>query len=333
MTTRIDIDRNWSLLEHGAKDSGSLPGVPSLAVGLDCGHGQIRLALSRDGRRRLLMPVALEATAPNDIGGDGIDVVASEFVVSGVLTKFVDISCTDPTLNDVFTEVIGEILQRLARGTPPKRAVPEVLDEFRRLLRRRSASLNKETLLGLLGELLVLREASRLSPGAIESWHGPDGHRHDFSRSGVAIEVKSTLGREPYMVPVSSIDQLEAPPGGELFLAHAAFEETADGDMAFQVLVNDIVGAGVSRDHLEEKLAVLPLGDRDEASRFRAVLRRLAVFRVSDAFPRITPSSFREGRLPDGIAACRYVLDLSAARGSMLDEQSRDSVFERMGRP
>lgn len=96
----------------------------------------------------------------------------------------------------------------------------------------RTGGLDRETEIGLHGELVVLQDL--LDEGipaarAIEAWAGPLGALHDFTFGSAALEVKTTAARSGFPVKIGSLDQLELSTAPRLFLVGIRMAVQQDG--------------------------------------------------------------------------------------------------------
>ena len=114
--------------------------------------------------------------------------------------------------------LIESTVALLRSGASFRHAVSEALVSFQELLASRRR-LTAEKVLGLIGELLVLRHVigSAGEKTAIESWLGPSAEEHDFGFSDFDAEVKTTKSETRVHV-IGSETQLEPSPGAPLHL-------------------------------------------------------------------------------------------------------------------
>lgn len=114
--------------------------------------------------------------------------------------------------------LIESVVDLLRSGASFRHAVSEALVSFRELLASRR-HLTEEKVMGLMGELLVLRHvmAAEGEKVAIESWLGPAAEEHDFGFHDFDAEVKTTKSEHRVHV-IGSQTQLEPSPGIPLHL-------------------------------------------------------------------------------------------------------------------
>jgi hypothetical protein len=169
-------------------------------------------------------------------------------------------------------------------------------------------------LVGLLGELIVVAELVELAPHSVLGWGGAERERHDFRLGQVAIEVKTTLRSDiaSKKVRISSLDQLQPPDHGRLFLHAIHLERTEGGSISLPVLIERIENRldGISLDHFRAVLGVDD-GVRVDARAFSVLSRNS--YEVRGDFPCLVPAKFSSGRPDEGVSNVQYDLDLGQA--------------------
>ena len=179
-----------------------------------------------------------------------------------------------------------------------------MLDEWRALLKAAGQSVTRETVIGLVGELEVLRLLAAHNPvGALDAWRGPSKSVHDFVRGGAELEVKTTTSVDGNFVSISNIDQLDptAITSLHLVVVHAREDSTAPG---LDERIDELIGLGVPQDALLTKVAIAGYVYGSGAlvdDRFQ--VRSVRAWIVGDSFPGPAPSRTRrspaQGRKQD----------------------------------
>lgn len=322
----------WNQLKASGKGDGRLE-IPSLTTDVDTGYGRVRYSLGEDGERRLLIPLG-DGRIPASLGETGsLKVSFPRLILAGKHQRFIDLLCSDSTLDPVFQELVDEILTRIVDGTEPVSAVRGTLEDFRALLfPRRTAEVAPETLVGLLGELHVLSLLCDRDPSAVEYWVGPHEMRHDFRSDTHAIEVKSSRSTASSEVMIHGIDQLLPPAGGSLLLVKVTLEPTPDGAVSLSALYRSLITRGVSRQALLDRLASLGCEDpMDPAWNARAYsLEAFQAWSVAEGFPKLTSHDIRGDSLPTGVTRLQYALDLASAGEYLLDEGKSTAWLDEM---
>ena len=172
---------------------------------------------------------------------------------------------------------------------------------------------------GLIGELLVMvRHLIPVlgGPEAIRRWTGPLGLPHDFEVSGTFIEAKAR-GPRSRSVAISSEFQLDFRASHSLFLYVTEIGGATDGtseaitltDLAATVrsaIPRDDV---VTRDIFQERISAVGFDWSHDYSQHLWLVLSESLFRVTDGFPRITPTAF-----PLGVSKVRYGVSLEACK-------------------
>ena len=307
----------WVRLRSTGTGDGAIE-VPSLSSGVETGFGQVRLAIGPEGQPRLMVPCGAASSIKGGLSSDKLSVTMSRYDVAGRATRFIDVMCADRSLDAVFAELASEVVHRVASGDGAAEAVESTIADFRDLLRDAAGrDVPDHEIVGLVGELVVLRDLVTRSPNAIAAWTGPFDQRHDFRNGDRAIEVKTSSRADATSIHVSSIEQLSEPAGGSLLLVHLNVERAGNGELSVSALCDEILRLGVARQGLAEALAAMGCADHNATAwnRIRFSLEKTSGYRVGPGFPRVTAAQFPGHVLPDGILSVSYEVDLRAAVG------------------
>lgn len=224
------------------------------------------------------------------------------------------VQCNLEQLERVFADFCASALGRIVSGELPQAAVDGVLADLRDLLAGTAGGRKPAgSMLGLAGELLVLRDLVRHDPALLDAWQGPDGARHDFRWGEVAAEVKTYVRRQVREVTISSLDQLEPPAGGQLFLVEVCLERNAAGEITVQGLIDEIrrcVDAERMHAFLTRAKDYMPV---DEEAAGPWSLKYVNSFIIGRGFPSLTESHLVGGKVQNGISHVTYRLNLAAA--------------------
>ncbi len=187
--------------------------------------------------------------------------------------------------------------------------------------------LNTSQVIGLVGELLVLRNLllPRMNTfGAVQSWRGPYGDEQDFLLAGSMIEVKTQLSTSDSYLFVSSEEQLDTD-SGRMLICHQTLDITADaagGAVSLNELVSSLVDPMSANDYASADIfqtALLEAGyrRRDEYEQPYWLLNGRSLYKVREGFPRITP-----GMLSVGIDRVHYRIAVGACAEFELGEEA-----------
>lgn len=223
--------------------------------------------------------------------------------------RLLHVWCRDKSAIDAFASFCALLCERI-KDTDATAAFVECMEEFRRLLSGTRA-VESSQLLGLVGELLLLEHLLETDATAVRFWQGPRGARQDFRSATCAIEVKTTTRSEAagLRVRISSIDQLDPPEAGRLFLHLVRLEQVEAGSFSareIQVRIESrLTPAEVATFRECLPAALLP-----DVPRYS--LLEDATWEVDDEFPRLSASRLVRGQLDPGVGGVNYDLDLGA---------------------
>lgn len=324
------LDR-WRQLKFVGVGDGVIE-VPSIDSGVDTGYGRARYALGDQGQPRLLVPIGWMIMDGEQVSTSKLRVTLARFDVRGTATLFLDVMCLDRALDPVFAELAEEILRRVGEGVAPVAAVRDSIDDFRTLLREDRREASESVILGLVGELEVLRRLASHNPESLAMWVGPLEQRHDFRRDSHALEVKTSGRADATTVTIHGIEQLAAPANGSLHLVHVRLEQVGAGALSVGTIFDDLVELGCGKSKLREMLAALGCDDphAEAWNRLTFSLEGLSCYQVVEGFPRIVLASFSGGSLPAGVGAVEYQLDLVQAAAYIVPVSGTDKVFARI---
>lgn len=329
-----DSSAAWERLRDGVPQS-SIHAVPSIVTEVDTGYGKVRHALGPAGEPRLLIPCDLRTSGPAIDGTSNLKIEVARYTLGGVSKTFLDITCINRKLESVFSELCGEIMQRLGDGHPPHEAATGAIQDFRELLTGTGSPPSRSTLLGLLGELHVLRELARISPDAVECWMGPWERRHDFRAGKLALEVKVSGRTDQSRVAIHGSDQLLPPTDGELCLLQLRMDDSPGSEISLHSLYQEIVeltrhSNGKAR--LDEALARLGClrADAPSWNEVSFALESIHAWRVLEGFPRLTNKEMLSGSFPVGVELVKYLVDLSAASEFSMSQKELSQFMEKM---
>jgi Putative PD-(D/E)XK family member, (DUF4420) len=114
-------------------------------------------------------------------------------------TYRIAVSLEQPDLENIYAIVVADLIEATAAQANPVRAILLLFSRllaWQAFLRVRHSGLGREAVIGLFGELIVLRRVAAFAGWAIaiNAWKGPFGGLHDFARRGQAVEVKTSVG-------------------------------------------------------------------------------------------------------------------------------------------
>jgi hypothetical protein len=288
-----------------------------------------------DDRIALLLEAPITA-APRStlrLRADGVSLADQRRPDEGVYR--LAITLENEGLRDVFEVLAADIVDFVRSAPTAIAAISEAakrLETWQACLRSRKQVLSREEQIGLMGELTMLRMLAaeigyRL---AVECWEGPLDGIHDFSRLGIALEVKTELGGSK-LLHVSHLAQLEAIGLQALVIARVRFREGSDGKSISDAVreIRDEISQteAAAAPIFDEKILRVGYLDVDkdsyEALRFVPVDAHGIV--VRDDFPRLTPLS-----VPPGIVDGSYAIDERQVANFRVNSDEFHRILGRM---
>jgi Putative PD-(D/E)XK family member, (DUF4420) len=316
----IDVGEHFVLLETQARDvAGSQ--LLTRAVGVKIGGRDTLAAIDAADQKHLLIPLAVD-TFDGDNTSQGVTLGPRVLRTNSGDVTYADLHCRISSLAIVFERLAEDIVKRLAvDNSTPVSTCRKVLDQWRALLKSGSQSLTRETVIGLIGELVVLRLlAVHNATGAVDSWRGPSKSVHDFVRTGAEIEVKTTTSVDGNFIVVSNIDQLDPAPITSLHLVvvHAREDSTAP---SLDERIDELIFLGVPQGALLTKVATAGYVYGSGATvEDRFQIRSVRAWIVGDSFPGLRRAELGEARLK-GVSKIRYELALDSAPKRLSDRE------------
>jgi hypothetical protein len=243
---------------------------------------------------------------------------------------YIRIECLESSLEAPFALLVSQVVSHLASGATPSKACMDAVLEFRRLLSRNGGLLpSEDEILGLVGELLLLRRLVSASPHLWQGWNGPLGSARDYSWGPVDIEAKASRMAGESRLTVNGLDQLEPDEDRELLIHHSVLTGNPVGTIDVPGLVDEIRGQISDPEGFDTRLASAGyLSEQSELwSEHRFTLHGSCIYRVSDDFPRIRKSDLPGGSLPAGVAKLRYDILLSNCSNFRLSNSEEEALY------
>lgn len=238
---------------------------------------------------------------------------------------------------DIFRALCGHLLDatvdypRGANGSGLLLVLRRLADWHNLLRRRRDGLLTNEEIIGLVGELLFLREEVMSRAGVADSvaaWRGAYRDEQDFAIGAWQIEVKTQLSTSDHRLLISSEAQLDTAFSRLLLCHQGVARAPAGGGVSLNALIDDLILACAAAGPrvLEEFEAALEASGyvrREEYDEPAWLLTDRRLFEVTDDFPRLTPAM-----LPAGVHAVSYSILLTACASFAVDlDETLAKVF------
>jgi hypothetical protein len=329
-----EIQEKWTQL----RELGSVPdtiSARSLSVsGLS--ENDVLLCITQDGNPGILLRnPGGKAPLPNP--GCGRLVVKREQLLreGSQLDDYIRIECLECGLETPFALLVSQVVSHLASGATPSKACMDAVLEFRRLLSKNGGLLpSEDEILGLVGELLLLKRLVSASPHLWQGWNGPLGSARDYSWGTVDIEAKASRMAGESRLTVNGLEQLEPEQGRDLLIHHSVLTNNPVGTVDVPGLVDEIKGQISDLEGFDTRLvsAGFLSEQRDLWLEHRFTLHGSHIYRVSENFPRIRKSDFPDGSLPAGVAKLRYDLMLSSCSDFRLSTSEEEALLTVVAR-
>ena len=183
---------------------------------------------------------------------------------------------------------------------------------WRQLFRPDNAPMTEAEVMGLIGELIFLKDHMIPERGidvALESWMGPEKTHKDFSDQQDWFEVKAiSFGKET--VRISSVEQLDSDTDGTLIIYELEKMSPSFDGLKLNQLANSIIASlknATQREKFMDKLQLFGFDFSNEYDNLVYALRSEHTYKVdTNNFPRI-----HRAMLPDAITRVQYELLLT----------------------
>lgn len=231
--------------------------------------------------------------------------------------EFFVLELIDEKFSEHFDELIFSILDKVERaGTKglAARVYVQTIREWVHFFEHSKRKLTFEDVLGLYGELIVLRRLLELHPkekiNTVRGWKGPLKEPRDFAYPDLLIEVKTTI--EPKsVVSISNELQLDYP-GNEqnLYLALVQVSIDSDGQSLSELVEEMSSVLRVTDDGMRVFLSLLQhvggsVASFNDYDHHRFKVQSVIVFDAGNSkFPAI-----RKSEMPCGLSKTEYLLE------------------------
>lgn len=229
--------------------------------------------------------------------------------------NFIRFSLENPALLDCFCTFCEDLIESTQVISDDETAYQTIRSRYfswKQLFKPDHANMNEIEIMGLIGELLFLRDKMIPAKGvdaALDSWTGPEKTHKDFSYEDDWYEIKTiNFGKES--VHISSIEQLESCNGGYLIIYSLERMSPSFNGIKLNALVNDLITMMSPTQLKETFLAKLSLYGFDfslKNDNYVYDLKSVSSYKVeNDNFPRVTRAT-----IPDSIIKVQYDIIIS----------------------
>lgn len=229
--------------------------------------------------------------------------------------KTIRFSLTDEEISGLFYTFCDDLIEQTRNLTDEKCGYNAIVVRFHQWKKMFVSSkkdfLNESQIMGLIGELLFLRDQLSQRIGlteALRSWCGQELTHKDFSYGDTWTEVK-TIRRSSQTVHISSLEQLDSEHDGELSVYALEKMSTQYNGITLNKLIVDIhnlLTDSDDRDLFMSKVALQGYEYHNYYDNFVFELIYNKNFRIHDDFPKLIP-----GYVPNAILKATYDIDLN----------------------
>lgn len=229
--------------------------------------------------------------------------------------KTIRFSLTDEEISGLFYTFCDDLIEQTRDLTDEKGGYNAIIVRFHQWKKMFVSSkkdfLNEAQIMGLIGELLFLRDqlSKRIGlPEALRSWSGQELTHKDFSYGDTWSEVK-TIRRSSQVVHISSLEQLDSEHDGELAVYALEKMSTEYNGITLNKLIVDIrnrFSDSDDRDLFMSKVALQGYEYHNYYDDFVFELIYCKNFRVSEDFPKLIPED-----VPEAVLKATYDIDLN----------------------
>lgn len=217
---------------------------------------------------------------------------------------------------DVFISMSNNIIEYSKDETTTIAALTKVLHRYAQWLKllehKRSTLLGTNSQKGLIAELSFLKETidRGMSPAdALAGWVGPNDADQDFVYPDGWHEIKAT-GASSTMITISSVEQLDNDPPGELVVFRIdKCAPAQSGAVTLYQLVHTMLSKLLLTPNVIDtfllKLASVGYIDMQEYDNVHFVISAKKHYEVNDTFPKLSRAD-----LPKEISNAEYQIDL-----------------------
>jgi hypothetical protein len=249
---------------------------------------------------------------------EGLRLTRSRFQIEDRVTWAIRFEPVHESHSQVFASLVDFLCDELPKSDAngrPEEILDQQLSKWIEFSRTARFVISTNRMLGLVGELIAIRDVLDNLSFTAANWQGPTGAPQDFRGDKSALEVKVSSNRTgPLVHTISSIDQLGVSSDIQLHVLSLRAKFVSSGGESVHDLVNRVAGLESFASPIEQRIfwetmsrfgysEALPA----EVSRFEIFEQKL--FEVRTGFPAITRQNTT---LDSRIVQVSYNLDFSA---------------------
>ena len=240
---------------------------------------------------------------------------------------------------DVFTALTEDLVRRVTvagDSAAQARAFLGQLARWQKFLSATFEGLSEEAQRGLWGELYFLREhlLPKIGVAVVHCWKGGERAHQDFQFESSAVEVKTTLAKQPQVVRITSERQLDDSAWDVLFLNVIALDVRDGGGETLPTMIASLrskfASDAVALEQFEDELLAIGYHD-SHAARYADhgyTVRAVGFFRVGPKFPNLV-----EADMPAGVGDANYALSVAACEPFRVDPGAVEAAVAAAPKP
>lgn len=224
------------------------------------------------------------------------------------------LSLLDHTTLDTFSIFVSDLVEATRKAIDDRNGYQLITNRYyawRKMFYQKSKLLDEQEIMGLMGELLFLRDhiIPLCGPAkAMAAWSGQEKTKKDFSVDQTWYEIK-TIHYGKDSVRISSLEQLDSQVDGHLAVFQLERMSQAYDGLRINALCQEILNSLTStetKDMFLEKLANAGFRFESEYDEYVFEVRDYDTYLVGDDFPKL-----KRDRIPEAIAKVQYDLLLA----------------------
>ncbi len=245
-------------------------------------------------------------------------------------SRFV-VKLEDIELKDKFIVVTKALAYTLSKENDQNifSSAKREIKEWSGFLRPDRSSLGREKLIGLWGELYILRNfmiALHPLTDAVRYWIGPRDKKQDFSMTNLAIETKTTMSGDDAIIKISSKEQLEKITEklylAQVFINEGNIEEGISIQDFYDDLSRQMTTDLTSQIEFEKKLSRFMNKASESELNQKFIFLNLKIYDVNDNFPKITRAEIGD----NAITTVRYSIESNQLGDFLIDRDITDII-------
>lgn len=232
-------------------------------------------------------------------------------------------SSTHSDTKEIFFTFCEDLIETTKAITDTRNAYKLILDRFyswKRMFSAQKKILSESEIMGLIGELLFLRDFLFKEYGegeALKSWSGQDLTHKDFSYNNTWYEVKA-INSGKNSVKISSLEQLQSSNDGELVVftlekMSASYDGIKINELALSIL--NSLELDAHKDLFLSSILSQGFTFSENYDEFVYALISMNRYSVNSKFPKLTRNDVKEA-----ILRAQYDLSLAVLSNYIIDK-------------